>query len=96
MIDGGPLHGGASAELIINDEFQLRHHIENSLKSVVGVASFTSMGSGQVKFQLVDTTHRLFSKLLKECNGLNCTLLPVFIVWRKNNPAADATPEPVG
>ena len=95
MIDGGPLHGGASAELVINDEFTFVGNVADSFKPVIGIAFFDELG-GELKFQLVSSKHRLVSDILQNMNALNCTFLPVLIVSRKHNPPPDATPEPVG
>jgi hypothetical protein len=94
MIDGGPFHGGASAELIINDKMKFRDNIEDRLKPVVGIASFLGVG-GELQFQLVDSHHRLFTEILQNTRALKCVFLPVFIILRKNDPPSDAAPEPI-
>ena len=94
MIDGGPLNGGASAELVIHDEFTLLGNIKDRLESVVCVA-FADVRGGQMKFQLMSSNHRTFTELLKNTHALASEMLPIFIVLTQHDPASDATPEPV-
>ncbi len=95
MIDGGPLHGGASAEFVINKESTFLPYIKDRLETVIGVASYVP-GSTELKFQLVNTKHWLASELLRNVHSFECAFLPLFIVKRKNNPSADTSPKPVG
>ncbi len=94
MIDGGPLHGRASAVIVIHDEPQFLRQIEDCLKSVIGVASMPD-GSGQFHFNLVRPEYRVIPKVLSN-DGLSCEVFPVFVFFIKDHPTSDAAPEPVG
>ena len=92
MIDGGPLNGGASAEIVIDDQFQFNRNIQNSLESIVGVATFSDSG-GQLKFQLVSAKNGLISYLIDR--NAKSVMLPVYICFVTDYPPSDATPEPI-
>jgi hypothetical protein len=95
MIDGGPFHGGASAELIIDDQATRSYYVKDSLKPVIGI-TFVPDGGGKTNFQLVNTQHGGLPKILNNYECIGCATLPVFILRRKNDAPSDAAPEPVG
>jgi hypothetical protein len=94
MIDGGPFHNGASAKLIIDDEFTLLGNIKDRFEPVIGVA-FGAKKGGQLNFQLVASNHRTFAETLKNAHVLTGLMLPVFVILTEDDPPSDATPEPV-
>jgi hypothetical protein len=94
MLDGGPLNGGASAELIIDDKPNRSYYVKDSLKPVIGIA-FVPDGGGKTHFQLVNTQHWGLPKILNNYECIGCATLPVFILRRKDDPPPDATPKPV-
>lgn len=94
MIDGGPFHGGASAELVVDDQATRSYYVKDRFKPVVGIA-FVNEEIGKTHLKLVHTQHGAFPKLLNDYECVGCTTLPVFILRRKNDPAPDAAPETV-
>ena len=95
MIDGGPLHGGASTELVIDDKLTRGYYVKDGLKPVIGIALITE-NIGETKFQLVHTQYGGLSKILNDLDLVGSCTLPVLIFRRKDNPTTDASPQPVG
>ena len=95
MIDGGPLHGGASAKLVIDYESTRTYYVKDRLKSVVGIAFIPEDGR-EAQFQLVNTQYGGLPQILNNLDLVGCCTLPVFIFRRKDDPATDAAPKPVG
>ena len=79
MIDGGPLHGGLSSELIVGYQLTESRNIEDRFDSVVGIATITEL-IGQIQFQLVNTQNRRFSEILKDNYCVGGTTLPILIL----------------
>ena len=95
MIDGGPFHGGASAELVIDNESQFLGYIENCFQSVIGVASFSGV-DGKLKFKLVGAENGAIIDALRHSDQFRCVSLPLFIVRIKDHAPSDTSPKPVG
>jgi len=94
MIDGGPLHGGSSAKLVINDEPNFLSDVMERFKSVVGIATLEL--DGKLTFQLINTDNGAFAEILHNSRSSTCVALPVFVLARAYNAPSDTAPEPVG
>ncbi len=94
MIDGGPFHGGASAELVINDKAGSFAEIVRGFQAVIAVAS-RDKEFGELKLQLVYAENAQLADLLLNSRVV-CIALPLFVLDIKDNTPADAAPKPVG
>ena len=94
MFDGGPLDGGLSAELIIDNDPQFLCDIVDRFKSVVCIAT-VELG-GKLSVQLVSTKDGLADEFLKRADTLTRISLPLFICGVHDHAPTDAAPKPVG
>jgi hypothetical protein len=93
MIDGGPFHGGASAELIIDDKAGSPTEIVRGFQAIVCVAS-RSEAVGELKFQLIHAENGRLGDLLLNSRVV-CIALPLLVLGVKDYPTPDAAPKPV-
>jgi hypothetical protein len=94
MFDGGPLNGGASTLLVIDNEVAFSGDIENGFNSVICIAYLDPV-TVELKAQFVSTKYRRFAEILQNYDCIGGTFLPVLIMTRKDHPPSDAAPEPV-
>lgn len=95
MIDGGPLNGGFSAILVIDDQASFARAVQDRLKPVIGVTTVDER-FGQVDLQLVHSEHGRLSQLLLESECIGAAFLPLLILRRRNDTPADAAPQAIG
>jgi len=95
MIDGGPLNGGASAELVVNNESAIDADIQDALDSIIDIALSGESGT-ELHFEIVNTYDGTVSKPLNMDDLILGLSLPGHALRVSYDPTLEAPPQPVG